>query len=123
MSHADPRQAVIIADRLGHMIEAIDLIRSFTEDLDQQAFERNPMAIAAVRACFITIGEAAGRIPEDFRETHPEVPWGDARHFRNFLVHVYEMIEPAQIWETMVQDLPTLREQLVSIRAGLEVQD
>jgi len=102
------------------MIEAIDLINSFTSGLDEQAFVQSPMAIAAVRACFITIGEASGRLPEDFRQAHPEVPWGDARHFRNFLVHVYDMVEPPQLWRTIVQDLPPLREKLAAILAGFE---
>lgn len=53
-----------------------------------------------------------GRLPASFRQAHGDVPWGKVRHFRNFMVHVYDKIETDPMWDTVQNDLPGLREQV-----------
>jgi uncharacterized protein with HEPN domain len=36
------------------------------------------------------IGEAASRVPEEFRSRYPEVPWHQTVAIRNRLIHVYD---------------------------------
>lgn len=55
-------------------------------------------------------------IPEDVMEAHPEIEWGDIRHFRNFMIHVYDRVDPRRLHETATQDLPPL---LAKLRAML----
>jgi uncharacterized protein with HEPN domain len=31
---------------------------------------------------------------DDFSAAHPEVPWKDARHFRNFMIHLCMAVDP-----------------------------
>jgi len=68
---------------------------------------------------FIVIGEAVGRLPKEFLDDHPDVPWSFMRGMRNILVHQYFGIDPETVWETAPNDLPpligcleTLRDQL-----------
>lgn len=119
MSPDDPRRDVIIADRIDHMIEAIDQIVAFAEDHDKASFMGDLKTVMACRAAFIVIGEAVGGIPEDFRESNTAVPWAEARHYRNFLIHVYDQIDPSKLWETIRESLPPMREQLADLRKRL----
>ncbi|HHN78779.1 MAG TPA: DUF86 domain-containing protein [Phycisphaerales bacterium] len=104
-----------IAASLGDMIESIDAIGSFLEGVDRESFASDLKTMYATRAAFTTLGEAANRLPESFRDAHDGVPWKDIRRFRNFVVHVYDKIDVSLMWDTAVQDLPPLREQLAKL--------
>lgn len=39
------------------------------------------------------IGEAAARLPKEFRDCHPEIPWVDIVAFRNIAVHAYFSVD------------------------------
>lgn len=116
MSPDDPRLNLIIADRIDHMIEAIDRILEFTAGMDAEGFVSNIAIRFACERAFQIIGEAAGSIPESFRDEHPSVPWSDMRRYRNFLVHVYDKVDPAKVWAIIEHDVPTLRDRLAALR-------
>jgi len=54
------------------------------------------------------IGEAARRVPDDFRAAHPELPWESMVQMRNVMIHQYDDVDPAIVWDTVRQDLPPL---------------
>ena len=58
------------------------------------------------------IGEAAGRVPEDFRSRHPQVPWRDITDLRNRLIHGYDSVDFDRLWTIIQDDMPRLIEQL-----------
>ncbi len=109
----------LIVSRLTDMVEAIDAINRFVEGMDQSKFIEDEKTIFAVRAAFITLGEAAGSIPQTFRDEHPGVPWREVRHFRNFMIHVYDRIDPNPLWETLKKDLPELYSAIHAILDSL----
>jgi uncharacterized protein with HEPN domain len=61
------------------------------------------------------VGEAATRIPDDFRAAQPQVPWQLAADMRNKLIHGYDVIEYSIVYDTVTEDLPPLVEQLDTI--------
>lgn len=115
MSPDEAREAAIIGNLLGHMLEAADAIAAFIAGLDRESFGNDLKTIYAVRAAFITLGEAAGRLPENFRAAHPKIPWKQVRHYRNFMIHVYDRIDTNPMWETASRHVPVLREQIKSL--------
>ena len=54
------------------------------------------------------MGEAASRITDDLKDLEHEIPWLDIVGMRNRLIHAYFDVDPDIIWNTVVQDLPTL---------------
>lgn len=58
------------------------------------------------------IGEAANRVPLEVRQAHPQIPWILAITMRNRLIHGYDAIDLDALWDTVVDDLPPLVEQL-----------
>ena len=63
------------------------------------------------------IGEAARRVPPEFRERHPHIPWTLIVDFRNLLIHEYDDIDLSKVYKTARDDLPILIPQLEAILA------
>jgi uncharacterized protein with HEPN domain len=88
-------------------VEAIGLLGGRSvEDLAQNRV----LQLALVRLVEV-IGEAASKVPADFRGKHPDA-WREAVAMRNLLIHGYDIIEHRILWETITSDLPALVEQL-----------
>lgn len=54
------------------------------------------------------IGEAARRLSDETREAHPDLPWRELLGQRNILIHKYDDVDFAIVWETVQKDLPAL---------------
>ena len=68
---------------LTDIIEAADAIQRFLKDVEQNTFLKNELLQSAVLQKLMIIGEAASRLPKEFREKHPEIEWEDIIGFRN----------------------------------------
>ena len=58
------------------------------------------------------IGEAANRVPEDFKEIHPKIEWAQIIGMRNRLIHGYDEVDFDFLWSVVKKDLPVLVKQL-----------
>jgi uncharacterized protein with HEPN domain len=58
------------------------------------------------------VGEAASRVPDDVRAAHPSIPWQIAADMRNKVIHGYDVIEYAIVFDTVRVDLPMLVNEL-----------
>lgn len=101
--------------RIDDILDAIDRIESYTRDTSLELFEANSMAVDAVALNVLIIGEAAGHIPAEIRGRYPEVPWADMRAMRNVVAHQYRDVSVAVLWQTLTQNLPSLRPLLREI--------
>ena len=63
------------------------------------------------------LGEAARRVPHEFRERHPHIPWTLIVDFRNLLIHEYNRINIDKMHKIIRDDLPILIPQLEAILA------
>ena len=64
------------------------------------------------------IGEAAKKISGEFKNNHPGIPWKIMTAMRNLLIHDYEGVSPYRIWDTILNDIPPLIEELKKIISG-----
>jgi uncharacterized protein with HEPN domain len=62
-----------------------------------------------------TIGEAAARVSQEGQEKYAEIPWREVIGMRNRLVHGYDSVDLAVLWDTIELDLPPLIAQLEKI--------
>lgn len=104
-------------DRVAGMIEDIRRVESFITGMDRAAFARDERTVFAVAYAFVRLGEAVGSVPDDVKAAHPTVPWGDIRHFRNFMIHVYHAVDPIRLYDTALADLPGLADLLAQVIA------
>lgn len=99
------------------MLEAAQEIMSFISDKKRSDLESDrKLSLSIVRLLEI-IGEAAGRISDDLRQTHSLLPWDVIVGMRNRLIHAYFEVDLDIVWETVKRDIPTLISHLKTIIA------
>ncbi|MGI0491481.1 DUF86 domain-containing protein [Alkalinema pantanalense CENA528] len=96
------------------ILERIQRIETFVAS-GRDEFFQSVLIQDAVMRNFEVIGEATKRLSHDFREQHPNVPWKQMAGFRDVLIHDYMGLQLEQIWATIEQSLPTLRQQILEI--------
>lgn len=105
-------------ERLRHIIEAIDRILRFREDLTYEDFSKNEMAQFAIIKCFEIIGEAAYHLPREMRETYNHIEWRKIIAFRHILVHDYYKVNTTIIWNAIENKLIELKVDIERITTG-----
>lgn len=103
------RQAYLLIEDI---IDSGNKILLYTKGQTFDAFINDAKTIDAVIRNFEIIGEAANRLPEDFKDSHPEIDWHRIRGFRNRIVHDYFGIDFSIVWEIKENYLPSLLEKL-----------
>lgn len=101
---------------LADMLDACRQIRSYVERGGDTWAEDALFVDAVVRNLEI-IGEAAKRVPEEFRQDHSAVPWRDLARLRDVLAHRYFGIDVAVVRDVVLREIdPMMRvlEGLVS---------
>ncbi len=112
MSRRDPaltlRQIVEFADEIAALV-----VTRAREDLEtNREFHR------ALERCIELIGEAATRLPEDWRASHPENPWRQIIAMRNILIHGYDVVVADVLWDVATNDVPKLSTAIQALSQG-----
>ncbi len=75
------------------MLESCHKILQYTNDISFEEFLKDSKTVDAVIRNFEIIGEAANRLPDEFKELHPTIDWHKIRGFRNRIIHDYMGID------------------------------
>lgn len=94
------------------IIESGVKILNYTHGMTYESFLQDSKTIDAVIRNFEIIGEAANRLPEAYKERHPDIDWFKIRGFRNRIVHDYMGVDLNIVWLIREQFLPDLIEKL-----------
>ena len=84
------------------------------------AFFADPRTRDAVIRNFEVIGEAAKRIPDEYRKQRPAIPWRELSGFRDVLIHQYEGVSVAEVWQIIEKHLGPLRIAITAILPPLD---
>ena len=103
-------------DALQDILEAASKAQEFLRDMDQEAFAKDEKTVFAVIRALEIVGEAARRVPVDFRNQNPGIPWRSMTGMRDKLIHDYFGVSIDVVWKTVHEDLPAL---IVAVK-GLE---
>lgn len=112
-----------VLDYLNHILQAIERISTYTEDIDEVIFLQNEMMQDAVIRNIEIIGEAARNIEKhhpEFAKQHPNVPWEDLYLMRNRVSHGYFSVDLEVVWQTVQRDVPELVLQIQSLQLSME---
>ncbi len=90
------------------ILEAGNKILSFTEEMSFDNFIADDKTIDAVIRNFEIIGEAANRVPEDFKVGYPYIEWRRMIGLRNRIIHEYFGIDYETVWKIRNENIPRL---------------
>lgn len=111
MSNRSPK--LLIED----ILESARKIQQYTDGMSFQQFTLDEKTADAVARNFEIIGEAANRLPDEFKAQYSNVDWDRIRGFRNRIVHDYFGIDYSIVWNIIGAFLPELINEL----EGLEI--
>ena len=97
---------------IGDILESAHKILEYTAGQSFQEFKNDSKTVDAVIRNFEIIGEAANRLPEDFKDGFPNIDWHRIRGFRNRIVHDYFGIDYSIVWIIKESFLPIMISQL-----------
>jgi uncharacterized protein with HEPN domain len=99
---------------------AANLAIEFRGDVDFEGFQADRKTQSAVLHQLLVMGEAVKRLSESFRRRFPEVPWSLLAKMRDRLIHGYDSIDLAVVWQTIHDDIPQLIPVLMAIATGTD---
>lgn len=95
------------------ILDSISKIKSYVKSLSLDDFNLDPKTIDAVN--FEIIGEAANKIPEEIKNTNPEIEWKKIIGLRNRIIHGYFGVDNSIIWFIIENELDKLEESIKNI--------
>jgi len=102
------------SERLLDIQEAIKNINKYAR-VGKDEFENNELIQSWIVRHLQIIGEASSRLSENFRNSHPEIPWLKIIGMRNILVHDYFGIDKIIVWAAVENELPSLETHIEKI--------
>ena len=98
------------------ILQAAEEIQDFVCGMDFKVYQNKPVAKRAVERDFEIIGEALNRI----KNTDSELLENISEHrriigFRNILIHGYDNIDEAIVWQAVTNHLPILIREVKEI--------
>ena len=83
---------------LEDILEAIENIKDYTSEISFEGFLDSQKTKDAVVRNFEIIGEAATKLPKEFKENNSQIDWPGIIGFRNVLIHDYFGIDYHIVW-------------------------
>ena len=97
---------------LEDMLEAAKKILSYTGGMSFDNFINDDKTVDAVVRNFEIIGEAANRVPDDFKLDHPQMEWRRMTGLRNRIIHEYFGVDYTTVWKIKEENVPELADYI-----------
>ena len=100
---------------LRQIVEFADEVAALVRSRAREDLETNREFRRALERCVELIGEAATRLPEDWRAKHSEIPWRLIIAMRNVMFHGYDEVVDEVLWDVATKDIPHLRKTISAL--------
>ena len=93
----------------------LDFIIIHSKDVSYDEFCINEILVDSRMFRLIQISENSEKLTEKFKEAHNNIQWRAMKGLRNRIVHEYGAVDLTIIYDTLVKDIPKLKESILSI--------
>ena len=100
---------------LRHILAESDYFMGRCRGLSPEAFEADETLRRAFVRSLEVIGEAAKKLPEEFRTRYPQVEWRAMTGMRDRLIHAYFGVDHHLVWDVVTHKIPELRRQIAEL--------
>jgi uncharacterized protein with HEPN domain len=109
-----------LADRVGHIRDAIAKIETFAAGKAFDDYLVDDMRRHAIERCLEIISEASRHIPSEIKARYTQIAWRGVADFGNILRHDYPNVKDRRVWEIVTDDLGPLKAAVTGILRDLE---
>jgi uncharacterized protein with HEPN domain len=100
---------------LNKIVKEIDVIEELLVGYSNERFLMDDRTQRAIAMTLINIGELVKVLSMDLRTEYSEVSWKAVAGMRDIVAHKYQSLRMEDIWITIQNDIPVLKEQLNGI--------
>jgi uncharacterized protein with HEPN domain len=100
---------------LENILESARLIGKYARDKQSIDLEHSILLKDAISKRIEEIGENMNKVSSTLKRKNKEVKWQDFIGSRNFLSHIYQMVNVNKLWNIIVKEIPVLEKQIKEI--------
>lgn len=100
---------------LSKICNEIDIALEMMETESFESFDENEMKKRAVCMTVINIGELVKNLSSDLRLSNDHIPWKLIAGFRDIAAHKYGSLRMKDVYTTVMDDFPILKENINQI--------
>ena len=95
------------------IVKSIDIIDHYMKNKTVDDLENDLLLNNTVMFQMICISENIASLSEEFKNQRSNIPWNMIKGTRNVIVHNYEGVIYNTLYDTVINDLPLLKEELL----------
>ena len=98
-----------------HILDEIKYIEGAGAGIDEADFLGDETLKRSFVRSLEIVGEAAKKLPTDFKDKYPDVEWRRIAGMRDRLIHGYFGVDYHIVWDIASNKLPVLKQKLMRI--------
>lgn len=102
-------------DFLKHILKEVEYLHAKSSELTASEFMTDETLQRAFIRSLEIIGEATKRVPQEYRDAHPQIEWRSMAGMRDRLIHGYFGVDMQLVWEVVAFRIPELRSRLLPL--------
>lgn len=103
-----------------HILQSILHIKEYVRGYTRNTFSKERMRYDAILRNLQTMAESTQKLPEEFKNQYPNIPWKDISGFRNILVHEYlGDLDNDIVWSIVSHELDPINKVMEEISKKL----
>ena len=103
------------SDLIRHILDEAAFLNAEASSMTEEQFMVDEKTQRAFARSFEIIGEAAKKVPEEFKADHSQVNWKSMARMRDKLIHHYFGVDYSLVWNIVEENIPELETQLKRI--------
>ncbi len=93
----------------------LEFIITHSANVSYEDFCSNEIFVDSMMFRLIQISENSDKLTEEFKTQNNDIPWRAMKGLRNRIVHDYGTVDLTVVYDTIIKDIPELKESLLSL--------